>query len=123
MWTVSAIQMHPKGLIVCDEDATLELHVKVSISIYGLALIITNYHIDCKILQIYRTCSSFINWVRKFISTRWCQAIKECIVRCKQSSHNTDGIIFFSIIMGMGNCDFINEKNSFFFFFPFFSLK
>jgi glucosamine-6-phosphate deaminase len=30
MWTVSAIQMHPKGLIVCDEDATMELHVKVS---------------------------------------------------------------------------------------------
>ncbi|KAI9489662.1 glucosamine-6-phosphate isomerase 1 [Zychaea mexicana] len=28
MWTVSAVQMHPKGLIVCDEDATLELHVK-----------------------------------------------------------------------------------------------
>ncbi|KAI7868269.1 hypothetical protein BDF14DRAFT_1794700 [Spinellus fusiger] len=28
MWTVSCIQMHPKGLIVCDEDATLELHVK-----------------------------------------------------------------------------------------------
>lgn len=33
MWTVSAIQMHPKGLIVCDEDATLELHVKVFIFI------------------------------------------------------------------------------------------
>ncbi|KAI9322822.1 glucosamine-6-phosphate isomerase [Dichotomocladium elegans] len=28
MWTVSAVQMHPKGLIVCDEDSTLELHVK-----------------------------------------------------------------------------------------------
>ncbi|CAO0793495.1 unnamed protein product [Mucor circinelloides] len=28
MWTVSAIQMHPKGLIVCDEDSTMELHVK-----------------------------------------------------------------------------------------------
>ncbi|CAO3702941.1 unnamed protein product [Rhizopus stolonifer] len=28
MWTVSAIQMHPKGMIVCDEDATLELHMK-----------------------------------------------------------------------------------------------
>ncbi|OAD69751.1 hypothetical protein PHYBLDRAFT_148941 [Phycomyces blakesleeanus NRRL 1555(-)] len=28
MWSVSAIQMHPKGLVVCDEDATLELHVK-----------------------------------------------------------------------------------------------
>lgn len=32
MWTVSAIQMHPKGLVVCDEDATLELHVKVCTS-------------------------------------------------------------------------------------------
>ncbi|PVU84789.1 hypothetical protein BB559_006314 [Furculomyces boomerangus] len=28
MWTVSAIQMHPSAMIVCDEDATLELHVK-----------------------------------------------------------------------------------------------
>ncbi|KAJ2963928.1 hypothetical protein NQZ79_g1158 [Umbelopsis isabellina] len=29
LWTVSAIQMHPKGLIVCDEDSTLELRVKL----------------------------------------------------------------------------------------------
>lgn len=28
MWTVSALQMHPCGLIVCDEDATAELKVK-----------------------------------------------------------------------------------------------
>jgi len=28
MWTVSAIQMHPKAMIVCDEDATGELRVK-----------------------------------------------------------------------------------------------
>ncbi|XP_054724109.1 glucosamine-6-phosphate isomerase 1-like [Uloborus diversus] len=28
MWTVSAFQMHPKALFVCDEDATLELKVK-----------------------------------------------------------------------------------------------
>jgi len=28
MWTVSAIQMHPSGLIVADEDATAELKVK-----------------------------------------------------------------------------------------------
>ncbi|CAO3684177.1 unnamed protein product [Umbelopsis ramanniana] len=28
LWTVSAVQMHPKGLIVCDEDSTLELRVK-----------------------------------------------------------------------------------------------
>ena len=27
MWTVSALQMHPKGIIVCDDDATLELRV------------------------------------------------------------------------------------------------
>ncbi|RHZ59692.1 hypothetical protein Glove_362g61 [Diversispora epigaea] len=31
MWTVSAIQLHPNALIVCDEDATLELHVKTCI--------------------------------------------------------------------------------------------
>jgi len=28
MWTVSAIQMHPCALVVCDEDATAELKVK-----------------------------------------------------------------------------------------------
>ncbi|PVU96474.1 hypothetical protein BB561_001149 [Smittium simulii] len=28
MWTVSSIQMHPSAMIVCDEDSTLELHVK-----------------------------------------------------------------------------------------------
>lgn len=28
MWTVSALQLHPQALIVCDEDATLELKVK-----------------------------------------------------------------------------------------------
>jgi len=28
MWTVSAIQSHPKAMIVCDEDATNELRVK-----------------------------------------------------------------------------------------------
>src|SRR3972149_2123812 len=27
MWTVSALQMHPKGMIVCDEDSTSELKV------------------------------------------------------------------------------------------------
>lgn len=28
MWTVSAFQMHPRALFVCDDDATLELRVK-----------------------------------------------------------------------------------------------
>jgi len=28
MWTVSSIQMHPRALLICDEDATLELKVK-----------------------------------------------------------------------------------------------
>ncbi|TCO07459.1 glucosamine-6-phosphate deaminase [Natronoflexus pectinivorans] len=27
MWTISALQLHPKGIIVCDEDATTELKV------------------------------------------------------------------------------------------------
>lgn len=27
MWTVSALQLHPKGIIVCDDDSTLELKV------------------------------------------------------------------------------------------------
>ena len=28
MWTISAFQLHPNTLMVCDEDATLELKVK-----------------------------------------------------------------------------------------------
>lgn len=28
MWTVSALQLHPRACVVCDEDATLELRVK-----------------------------------------------------------------------------------------------
>ncbi|BAU40596.1 glucosamine-6-phosphate deaminase [Leptolyngbya sp. O-77] len=28
LWTISALQLHPNALIVCDEDATLELKVK-----------------------------------------------------------------------------------------------
>ncbi len=27
IWTISALQMHPKGIIVCDEEATMELKV------------------------------------------------------------------------------------------------
>jgi len=27
MWTISALQMHPKGIIVCDEEAIIELKV------------------------------------------------------------------------------------------------
>ncbi len=27
MWTISALQMHPKGIIVCDEEAVIELKV------------------------------------------------------------------------------------------------
>jgi glucosamine-6-phosphate deaminase len=27
IWTISALQLHPKGIIVCDEDATAELKV------------------------------------------------------------------------------------------------
>ena len=27
MWTISSLQLHPKGIIVCDDDATVELKV------------------------------------------------------------------------------------------------
>jgi len=27
MWTISCIQLHPKAIVVCDEDATNELRV------------------------------------------------------------------------------------------------
>lgn len=29
MWTVSALQLHPKGIIVCDDEATVELKVGI----------------------------------------------------------------------------------------------
>jgi len=28
MWILSCLQLHPKALIVCDEDATLDLKVR-----------------------------------------------------------------------------------------------
>ena len=28
MWTVSAFQQHPRTILVCDEDATMELKVR-----------------------------------------------------------------------------------------------
>jgi glucosamine-6-phosphate deaminase len=37
MWTVSAIQDHPKSIIVCDRDATMELKVKTVKYFEGLA--------------------------------------------------------------------------------------
>ena len=37
MWTVSAIQMHPKSVVVCDRDATMELKVKTVKYFEGLA--------------------------------------------------------------------------------------
>lgn len=37
MWTVSAFQLHPKALFVCDEAATLELRVKTVKYFKGLA--------------------------------------------------------------------------------------
>jgi glucosamine-6-phosphate deaminase len=28
MWTLSSLQMHPHPMVICDEDATMELKVK-----------------------------------------------------------------------------------------------
>ena len=58
MWTVSAFQQHPKTLMLCDEDATLELRVKtvkyfkVNISI-NLSLIQLFYRIWFYIYLIF----------------------------------------------------------------------
>ncbi|KAK4461837.1 putative glucosamine-6-phosphate isomerase [Cladorrhinum samala] len=30
MWTLSALQLHPRSMIICDEDATLELQVRTA---------------------------------------------------------------------------------------------
>jgi len=37
MWTVSAFQMHPRALFVCDEDATMELKVRTVKYFKGLS--------------------------------------------------------------------------------------
>lgn len=42
MWTVSAFQQHPRTLIICDEDATLELRVK---TVKYFKVIYTHIHI------------------------------------------------------------------------------
>lgn len=42
MWTVSAFQQHPKTLILCDEDATVELKVK---TVKYFKVSICNFHI------------------------------------------------------------------------------
>ncbi|XP_015926599.1 glucosamine-6-phosphate isomerase 1 [Parasteatoda tepidariorum] len=46
MWTVSAFQMHPKALFICDEDATLELRVKTVKYFKGL------YRVHDKLIQL-----------------------------------------------------------------------
>lgn len=51
MWTVSAFQQHPHTLMICDEDATLELRVKtvkyfkVSIFLKYICYIFSYIHI------------------------------------------------------------------------------
>lgn len=30
MWTVSALQMHPRAIIICDDEATIELKVETA---------------------------------------------------------------------------------------------
>lgn len=40
MWTVSAFQQHPKTIILCDEDATLELKVK-TVKYFKVSLYVT----------------------------------------------------------------------------------
>ena len=43
MWTVSAIQNHPKAMVVCDDEATQELKVKTVNYFKGLMSTATNF--------------------------------------------------------------------------------
>jgi len=54
MWTLSALQMHPHSMVVCDEDATLELQVKtVKVgSRYSFSLHLTNLDKYFKSIEI-----------------------------------------------------------------------
>lgn len=53
MWTVSAFQQHPKTLMICDEDATLELRVK-TVKYFKVKKEIAQYFLS----RIYQTSSS-----------------------------------------------------------------
>lgn len=59
MWTLSSLQLHPHPMIVCDEDATLELQVKtVKVSCLETArVVIYHTHIHSLVLQEHRAGS------------------------------------------------------------------
>lgn len=40
MWTVSAFQQHPRTIMVCDDDATLELRVK-TVKYFKVSILLT----------------------------------------------------------------------------------
>lgn len=44
MWTVSAFQQHPRTIMLCDEDATLELKVK-TVKYFKVRLLLVSYFI------------------------------------------------------------------------------
>lgn len=47
MWTLSALQLHPHSMVVCDDDATLELQVKtVKVGVYKQSYFITSATAD-----------------------------------------------------------------------------
>lgn len=45
MWTVSAFQLHPHTLFICDEDATMELRVRTVKYFKGLT------HVHNKLIE------------------------------------------------------------------------
>lgn len=44
LWTVSAIQLHPWALVVCDTEATMELRVKTVAYFKGEEIVWDHYH-------------------------------------------------------------------------------
>ncbi|KAI8146059.1 glucosamine-6-phosphate isomerase [Fennellomyces sp. T-0311] len=78
MWTLSAIQLHPKGLIVCDDDATLELHVK-TVKYFKSIEHVHHSLIGTENISLQgKHCSAARYWVLLTrSSSRWHQATKK----------------------------------------------
>lgn len=71
MWTVSAFQQHPKTIMICDEDATLELKVKTVKYFKVNCMIFICNQLLCSsgsiFIKIVKMCSLHVHVLRDFM--------------------------------------------------------
>lgn len=72
MWTVSALQLHPRVLIVCDEDATLELKVE-TVKYFKVA----QNHSKLNFILLENICRRWVRYIRS-----WLNKIKSYVIIC-----------------------------------------